>query len=102
MCAGCVVLFRVLHGFGLLASDHLEITSAMDLTGEYLGQTKEKVAKAMEAARGGVLFIDEAYELGAKGYGEEAITKLLSMLTEDDYMDGKTIVVMAGGAIAVM
>jgi hypothetical protein len=35
----------------------------------------------MEAARGGVLFIDEAYALGQGLYGGEAITKLLSMLT---------------------
>lgn len=35
----------------------------------------------MEAARGGVLFIDEAYALGSGSYGEEAITKLLGMLT---------------------
>ncbi len=46
-----------------------------------MGQTKEKVAKVMEAARGGVLFIDEAYAMGQGTYGEEAITKLLGMLT---------------------
>ena len=40
-----------------------------------------QVAKVMEAARGGVLFIDEAYALGSGSYGEEAITKLLGMLT---------------------
>ena len=87
----------IFHSYGLLATDHVEITSALDLTGQYTGQTKEKVAKIMSAARGGVLFIDEAYVLGGpKGsYGEEAMTKLLSMLTEDDYK-GKMIVVLAG------
>ena len=47
----------------------------------YVGQTKEKVAAAMQAARGGVLFIDEAYALTCGSFGQEAVTKLLSMLT---------------------
>ena len=51
----------------------------------------------MEAARGGVLFIDEAYELGAASqYSSEAMTTLLGMLTEDEYADGGTIVILAG------
>jgi hypothetical protein len=71
----------VLHGFGLLATDHLEETTGLDLAGQYVGQTKEKVKAAMEAARGGVLFIDEAYAMVSGPYGSEAVTKLLSMLT---------------------
>ena len=89
---------RTLHRFGLLPRDHTEITSATDLTGEYIGQTKERVRKTMEAARGGVLFIDEAYELGAASnqYSTEAMTTLLGMLTEDEFADGNTLVILAG------
>jgi len=61
-----------------------------------VGQTKSKVETLMRAAQGGVLFIDEAYALGNRGYGEEAMTKLLSMLTEEPYRDGKTVVILAG------
>ena len=57
------VISKVLHGFGLLATDHVEITSAMDMVGAFVGQTKDVVQKLMEAARGGVLLIDEAYEV---------------------------------------
>jgi hypothetical protein len=51
----------------------------------------------MDAAKGGVLFIDEAYALGKGGYGEEAMTKLLGMLTEPEYK-GKMVVILAGYA----
>ena len=61
------------------------VTSGQDLTGQYVGQTKKCVEEKMQAAMGGILFIDEAYSLsgsGGKGaYAEEAVTKLLSMLT---------------------
>jgi SpoVK/Ycf46/Vps4 family AAA+-type ATPase len=85
----------VLHSYGLLATDHVELTSAQDLCGSYVGQTAPKVEAKMQAARGGVLFIDEAYELGKGVYGEEALVKLLSMLTEPDYM-GNMVVILAG------
>ena len=49
----------VLHAYGLLATDHVEVTSALDLTGQYVGQTKKAVEERMAAARGGVLFIDD-------------------------------------------
>ena len=86
----------ILHAYGLLARDDVIVTSAEDLTAEYVGQSKAKVEEQMQAARGGVLFIDEAYELGMGAYGQEAMTKLLAMLTEPEYMGGKTVVVLAG------
>ncbi len=54
----------------------------LDLTGEYLGQTKKKVEEKLNCARGGVLFIDEAYELGKGMYGVEAMTSLVSTKTD--------------------
>lgn len=89
----------ILHAYGITAREDVLVTSAEDLTGEYVGHTKAKVEEQMQAARGGVLFIDEAYALGSTvsgGFGNEAITKLLSMLTEPEYMNGKTVVVLAG------
>lgn len=40
----------------------------------------------MDDARGGVLFIDEAYDLGGPGFGREAMNTLLGMMTEPEYV----------------
>ena len=72
------------------------ITSGQDLTGNVMGQTKDIVVAKMKAAAGGILFIDEAYDLGRPGYGQEAMTTLLRLLTEPDYTNDKTIVIVAG------
>ena len=87
---------KLLYAFGLLATDSVVETSGLGLTGQYVGQTKKAVEEKMEEARGGVLFIDEAYELGSGAYGAEAMTQLLAMLTMDQYKDGKTVVILAG------
>jgi len=84
---------------GDLSKGHVVQVSGSELTGEYLGHTKQKVIDLVEKAKGGVLFIDEAYILFNKGgsgnsnlYEDQAIAQLLnSMENEDDL-----VVVMAG------
>lgn len=67
-----------------------------DLVGQYVGQTALKVKKVFEQAKGGVLFIDEAYSLldGYRGYyGDEAIATIVQEM-ENNRKD--TIVIFAG------
>ena len=58
------------------------VAAREDLIAEYLGQTAPKTKKVLESARGGVLFIDEAYSLcnmdgGSKDkYGEECLSTI--------------------------
>jgi DNA replication protein DnaC len=78
----------LLHSFGLLSTSNLVETSALDLTGEYVGQSKSKLQEKMDEARGGVLFIDEAYELGVGSFGNEIMTKLVQLLTDERYQVG--------------
>jgi AAA+ superfamily predicted ATPase len=89
----------LLHSFGLLPTDKLVETSALDLTGEFVGQSKSKMQEKMDEARGGVLFIDEAYELGAGSYGCEVMTKLVQLLTDVRYEVG---VAAAADALAAV
>jgi AAA+ superfamily predicted ATPase len=54
------VFAKILNRLDLLATDTLIQSSAVDLTGEYVGHTKKKVQTVLGQAKGGVLFIDEA------------------------------------------
>ena len=81
-------------GTALLARNHVEEMSASELKGAYIGKAQENVRKAMEAARGGVLFVDEAYALGDGPYGKEALDSLVDLMTKPDYL--KTMVILAG------
>lgn len=75
------------------------IATREDLVAEYLGQTAPKTKRVLDSARGGVLFIDEAYSLcnmdgGSKDkFGEECLT------TINEYMSlhpNEIIIIFAG------
>eukprot|EP00474_Spongospora_subterranea_P008580 CRZ09038.1 hypothetical protein [Spongospora subterranea] len=88
------VMAKILLRIGVCQSDKLVETSALDLTGEYLGQTKKKLEERMNEAKGSVLFIDEAYELGCGAYGKEAQTSLVAAMTSPEYSG--MVVIVAG------
>ncbi|XP_065661931.1 uncharacterized protein LOC100206283 isoform X3 [Hydra vulgaris] len=87
------VMAEILFDLGLLPRNHVEETSGLGLTGEYVGQTKKRVKDKLDSARGGILFIDEAYELGKGHFGEEAITTLVAAMTDPNY---KLVIIIAG------
>lgn len=71
------------------------IASAADLIAKYIGQSAPKTRAFFEAHRGGVIFIDEAYAMGADrqgGFGLESLTELNKCMSEHP----DTIVQMAG------
>ena len=76
------IMGQLFYSYGLLATNKLTEVSGSDLTGKYLGETKEKVQKLIEASVGGVLFIDEAYMLLGNNnfYSTEAVDKLVYLL----------------------
>lgn len=66
------------------------------LVGGFVGQTALKTAAVLQEALGGVLFIDEAYALGARGsqdYGSEAIETLLKAMEDHRH---ELVVILAG------
>jgi len=84
----------ILYHLGLITRRHVIETSGLNLTGEYSGQTKKKVEEELDKAKGGVLFIDEAYELGQGQFGQEACTALVAAMTDPQYAG--LVVIMAG------
>ncbi|MBI5916539.1 MAG: AAA family ATPase [Bacteroidetes bacterium] len=89
---------RLYRKMGLLSRGHVHIVDRVDLVGEYIGQTAPKVKDAIERARGGVLFIDEAYALArsvddSKDFGREVIEILMKEMSDGA---GDIAVIVAG------
>lgn len=83
---------------GLLTKGHIHEVDRADLVGEYIGQTAPKVKEQIEKARGGVLFIDEAYALArskddTKDFGREVIEILVKEMSNGP---GDLAVIVAG------
>jgi len=74
---------------GLLSKGHVHEVDRVDLVGEYIGQTAPKVKEAIEKAKGGVLFIDEAYALAranddSKDFGREVVEILVKEMSNKE------------------
>lgn len=88
------VMAEILFQLEITATNQIIETSGLDLTGQYLGQTKKVVGEKLDQAKGSVLFIDEAYELGRGPFGTEAMTTLLAAMTSPEY---KGVVIIIAG-----
>ena len=89
------ILARLYKQIGVLSKGQLVEVDRSGLVAGYVGQTALKTAKKIEEARGGVLFIDEAYALARKDdtFGQEAIDTILKAM-EDNRED--FVVIVAG------
>lgn len=89
------IVGRIYKQLGLLSKGQFLEVSRTDLIAGYQGQTALKVKKVIEQAKGGVLFIDEAYSITendhADSYGRECLTELTKAL--EDYRDDLVVIV---------
>lgn len=93
---------KVLYQKGLLRTDMVHKVTRADLVAGYVGQTAIKTTDAIQKAMGGVLFVDEAYQLYEKGhdagsgghdFGKEALGTLLEAITA---YQGEICIILAG------
>ncbi|MCQ4365034.1 type VII secretion AAA-ATPase EccA [Mycobacterium gordonae] len=93
------VVANILAGLGVISEPKLVETSRKDFVAEYEGQSAVKTAKTIDAALGGVLFIDEAYALVQERdgrtdpFGQEAMDTLLARMENDR---DRLVVIIAG------
>lgn len=88
------IVAQMYQAIGLLPGGQLVEVDRSTLVAGYVGQTALKVQEAINQARGGVLFIDEAYALSADrgaGFGDEAISTLVKAM--EDQRDSLAIIV---------
>ena len=87
----------IYHRMGLLSSGHTVVCDRSTLMGQYIGESEQKVREQLESARGGVLFVDEAYSLFAdekdRDFGRHVINCMLPILSEPN---PDMIVIFAG------
>ncbi len=83
------MLGKIYKQLGLLSKGHVHEVDRADLVAEYIGQTAPKTKEAIKKAKGGILFIDEAYSLArkdddSKDFGKEAIEVLLKEMGDSE------------------
>jgi len=87
----------LLHRLGYLEQGQLVHAMRDDLVGQFIGHTAPRTKRTIDRAKGGVLFIDEAYYLyrgaDSQDYGQEAIDILLQVMENER---DKLVVILAG------
>ncbi len=90
------IVARIFRALGVVEKGQLVETDRSGLVGGYMGETAKKTAAKCDEAIGGILFVDEAYQLctsDSDDYGKEAIATLLKRMEDNR---GRMIVIAAG------
>ncbi len=92
------IMGEVLHDAGVLSSGHVVVHERSTLIGRYYGTEEENTRKAIEEAAGGILFIDEAYQLhrpdDPRDPGCLVLDSLMTALADENRRDW--MVILAG------
>jgi len=76
------LLGRIYKALGILSKGHVHAVEASDLVSGYVRQSGKDTKEAIKKAKGGILFIDEAYMLfkdnGGNDFGPETVAALIT------------------------
>ncbi|SFM36929.1 AAA+-type ATPase, SpoVK/Ycf46/Vps4 family [Gracilibacillus orientalis] len=94
------LLANIYYRLGLLETNEVIEVNRSQLVGSFMGQSEENTLNYVKKALGGVLFIDEAYNLkredqAGNDYGQAVIDTLVSSMTSKEYAK-KFAVIIAG------
>jgi SpoVK/Ycf46/Vps4 family AAA+-type ATPase len=87
------LISRILYALGSVNTDFLEL-SAGNLKGQYVGHSENNLREAIVKARGGVIFIDEAYSLTGDSFAQSIVTTLVEEIKKDE--NESTVFIIAG------
>lgn len=91
------IIGKFLNGLGVLANGHVVETDRSTIIGRFIGHTEANMRELIAKAKGGILFIDEAYALAKtdspNDFGREAIDVLVKAM--EDHR-GELVVILAG------
>ena len=90
------IIGKIYYSLGITKKDKFTLVKRSDLIGKYLGHTAKLTQEVFNNAKGGILFIDEAYSLGnpeqRDSFSKECIDTINQNLTENK----ETVVFIAG------
>ena len=85
------IMGEILRECGVLSKGHVVMRERSTLLGKYYSSEGENVNQALEEARGGILFIDEAYQLNQpddpKDPGRFVLESLMTALADESNRD---------------
>lgn len=89
------LLCKILYNCRAIPENKFVECGRADIIGKYVGWTAQMVKEKIQQARGGIIFIDEAYSLIGEGndYGSEAINTIVQEMENDN---SGTIFIFAG------
>lgn len=84
---------KILYSMGALPTPNVVEVGKSNLVGRYVGDTEAITSHVIDTAMGGILFIDEAYQLASDQFGRNALEVLVARLENDR---GKFVCIAAG------
>jgi SpoVK/Ycf46/Vps4 family AAA+-type ATPase len=91
------IVARLFHALGLLETDRVRETIAAEIFSSNRGETSENMRRLIQECRGGVLFLDEAHQLGdpENPQAVEAVSALVPMAWN---LRHQLVIILAGYA----